>query len=291
MKYYFIINPQSGKTNKNHVEENIHAACFKREIPYEIIYTKYQGEAKEIAERISDGEESVIFSVGGDGNLNEVLNGIVRSKNKILGNIPLGSANDFERSLRMNDSGIHWIDLGTINGRYFINVACVGLDADVANNVSVIRKKKWIPVSQRYNASILYTFFGYQFKKMRIQMGETTVESECTILAVCNGQYYGGGYRIAPHALINDGMFDVYVVRKMPKPKIIPLLLKLIHGKHESSSLVKSYKDSKVIVDSDEKYTFNVDGEMITSNHFELEIKKKAVRVFNDRSFIEEILK
>ena len=89
------------------------------------------------------------------------------SKNKILGNIPTGSGNDFERTLNQYDDGIHDFDFGIINGRHFINVACVGLDADVANNISWIRKKKWIPVSQRYNASILYTFIKYKFKKVK----------------------------------------------------------------------------------------------------------------------------
>ena len=87
MKYYFIINPKSGKIDKSRIEKNIREACIVREIPYEIIYTSRKGEAKKMASQIPD-EECVIFSVGGDGSLNEVLNGIVGSKNKILGNIP-----------------------------------------------------------------------------------------------------------------------------------------------------------------------------------------------------------
>jgi YegS/Rv2252/BmrU family lipid kinase len=291
MKYYFIINPLSGKLNKEHIEGNIRSACLKREIPYKIIYTKQAGDSERLAKKISDIEECVIFSVGGDGSLNEVLNGIAGSKNKILGNIPSGSGNDFDRTLKQFDTGIHSIDLGKVNGRYFINVACVGLDADVANNVLELRNKKWIPVKQRYNASIIYSYIKYHFKKLRISMGATTVENSYTILAICNGQYYGGGYRIAPHALVNDGLFDIYLVEKMPKPKIIPLLLKLLRGKHENSPRVTRYEDAKVIVDSEEKYTFNVDGEMITSTHFELEIEKNSIRVFNDRKFIEEIIK
>lgn len=290
MKYYFIVNPLSGNAKKEQAEENIRKACLKREIPYEIIYTKHQGEATKIAANISDEEECVVFSVGGDGSLNEVLNGIVGSKNKILGNVPIGSANDFERSLKMQESGINTVDLGKINGRYFINVACIGLDADVANNVVNLRHKKWIPVSQRYNASLVYTFFSYEYKKLKIKMGKAAMETDCTIVAVCNGQYYGGGYRIAPHALLQDGMFDIYVVKKMPKAKILPLVPKLAKGTHESSSFVERYEDSKIVIDCAERYTFNVDGETVTSDHFELEIEKSAIRVFNDRSFIEDIL-
>ena len=77
----------------------------------------------------------------------------------------------------------------------------------------------------------------------------------------------------------------------MPKPKLIPLLLKLIRENHESSPYVKRYTDKKIIVDSQELCTFNVDGETMRSNHFELEIVPNALRVFNDRNFIEEIIK
>ena len=288
MKYYFIVNPNSGKVNKNQLEDNIRNACIKREIPYKIMYTKKAGDAKGLAKKIPD-EECVVFSVGGDGNLNEVLNGIVMSEHKILGNIPAGSGNDFDKTLKQQQSGIVNMDLGRINSRFFVNVACLGLDADVANNISLIRKKKWIPVSQRYNASLIYSYFKYQFKKLKITMGETQVENECTILAIGNGQYYGGGFRIAPHALLDDGMFDIYLVEKMPKPKMIPVLVKLLKGKHEESVYVKRYTEKKIIVDSEELCTFNVDGETMRSNHFEIEILTNALKVFNDRNFIEEI--
>lgn len=289
MKYYFIVNPNSGKVNKGKIENNIRMACIKREIPYEIIYTKKAGDAKGLARKIPD-EECVVFSVGGDGNLNEVLNGVITSEHKILGNIPAGSGNDFDKTLKEHTSGIECVDVGRINNRFFVNVACLGLDADVANNLHKVRNKKWIPVGQRYNASLVYTYFKYKFKKLKITMGETQVENECTILAIGNGQYYGGGFRIAPHALLDDGMFDIYFVERMPKPKMIPVLLKLLKAKHESSPYVKRYTEKKLIVDSEELCTFNVDGETMRSNHFEIEILPNALKVFNDRNFIEEII-
>lgn len=169
-------------------------------------------------------------------------------------------------------------------------MACLGLDADVANNISFIRKKKWIPVSQRYNASLVYSYFKYKFKDLKITMGETQVENSCTILAVGNGQYYGGGFRIAPHALLEDGMFDIYFVEKLPKPKIIPILIKLLRGKHENSEYVTRFSGNKIIIDTDELCTFNVDGEKKTSNHFEIINISGGIKVYNDRNFIDEIL-
>lgn len=290
MKYYFIINPNSGKVKKIEIEEKIRKACLLREIPYEILYTKKAGDARTIAKNIPDDKECVVFSVGGDGNLNEVLNGIIGSENKIIGSIPAGSGNDFDKTLKQCSSGINTIDVGKINGKYFLNVACLGLDAEVANNISVIRNKKWIPVSQRYNASLIYSYFKYKFKRLKITMGESQVENDCTILAIGNGQYYGGGFRIAPHAILDDGLFDIYFVGKLSKPKIIPILIKLLKEKHESSTEVKRFSEKEIIVDSKEMCIFNVDGEMMRSNHFEISVVSGAVRVFNERDFINEII-
>lgn len=290
MKYYFIINPNSGKIDTKEFEQRILRECSKDKIKYKIFYTCNPGDAKKFAKDIPD-EECVVFSVGGDGNLNEVLNGLQGSHNKILGNIPTGSGNDFQRTLSQYEDGIHDFDLGVINDRYFINVACVGLDADVANNISWIRKKKWIPVSQRYNASILYTFIKYKFKKVKVTIDDKeSFENKSTILAICNGQYYGGGFRMAPHATLSDGLFDIYFVEEMPKIKIIPLFVRLLNAKHEKSSSIKRYQGKKVIIDSDVRYTFNVDGEMITDNHFEIEMKKNGIKVFCNRDFVERMM-
>lgn len=290
MKYYFIVNPQSGNVRKNNLIEKITEACENRHIDFEFLYTEKEGHGTELAANISNQEECVVFSVGGDGGLNEVLNGIVGHENKILGNIPAGSGNDFVKTMRKYESDIIYTDLGKINGRYFINVACLGLDADVANNLHLVRNKKWIPVSQRYNASLIYTYFKYKFKKIKLCLGGTEIEHNTTILAVCNGQYYGGGYKIAPQAIINDGLLDIYIVEKMPKIKIIPIFLKLIKGKHESSPKVKKYQDGKLIVECEKEEVFNVDGEMIKGKVFDIEIYKQGIRVFNDTKFIEEIV-
>lgn len=290
MKYYFIINPKSGKREKVHIEQQIERVCIRRGIPFEFLYTKSVGDGKRLAKQIDDSEECVVFSVGGDGNLNDVLNGLAGSKNKILGNIPFGSGNDFYRTQKKYEDQFILSDVGMINGRYFINVACLGLDADVANNLDITKNKKWIPVSQRYNASLIYTFFKYKYKKLKIQIGDFIDESEVTILAVGNGQYYGGGYRIAPQAMADDGVFDIYLVKRISKPKIIRVLLQLVRGKHEKSPSVKKYRNEEIVIDCEEEYTFNVDGEMLSGKHFEIKILKNEIKVFNDKLFIKEVL-
>ena len=115
MEYYFIINPISGKINKQLLEKNIREARLKKT---GLCTQRKTGDAQYLAKKIPD-EECVVFSVGGDGNLNEVLNGIAKSENKILGNIPTGSGNDFDKTLKQYQNGILNIDLGKINNRFF----------------------------------------------------------------------------------------------------------------------------------------------------------------------------
>ena len=110
-------------------------------------------------------KDYVLYIVGGDGTLAITLPAIVGTKNK-LGIIPAGSGNDTYRSVKNLPNGEHKIDIGKINDVYFINVACIGIDAEVANNKDKF-KKKFIPKNQIYNVSLIYTFFKYKFRKIK----------------------------------------------------------------------------------------------------------------------------
>lgn len=289
MKYYFIINPASGRVAKEDIEGKIGNACNVRGIEYEVLYTEKPGQAGELAANVKCEDEHVIFSVGGDGNLFDVVNGVAGT-DKVVGVIPLGSGNDFYRTLSKQPIGVISSDLGTINGKYFINIACIGLDADIANNLDIMKKKKWIPVSQRYTASILYTFLKYKFKNLNIKFGQEEKQSEYTIVTICNGQFYGGGYRIAPHAMLDDGFFEIYLVDKMPKVCIPKLITQLKMVKHENSKRVVRYTDSEVTISSEQELACNIDGEVLRGNELNIKIQKNAIKLYNDPKFVSEIV-
>ena len=161
MKHIFIVNPISGKGNALKIADKIKKVCEKKGLDYEMYYTEYPGEAKRIAKKYIFSK-NIIYSVGGDGTLNEVLNGVVGTKN-LLAVVPAGSGNDFYKTLSKIDEKTPTIDIGKINNRYFINIVSIGIDAEVADNVSLMKKRK-IPPKQIYNASLVYTFFKYKYK-------------------------------------------------------------------------------------------------------------------------------
>lgn len=279
MKYIFIVNPESAKGNAMKIIGNIEKVCKQEHIEYEVCYTLAQGDATRLAQSYKD-EENIIYAVGGDGTLSEVLNGVVGAKNKI-GIIPAGSGNDFYRTVKELGKTEIESDVGVVNGKYFLNIACVGIDAEVANNVPLMKKKN-IKVKNLYTASILYTFTHFKFKQIHFKSQEKDEKGNFTILSICNGRYYGGGYNISPKASLEDNYFDVYYINKLRLPSIINLLLKLKKGKLEQDKRTNHFKTNNITVTSEEPIRFNVDGETIENTKFEIKIIPKAIKIYHN---------
>lgn len=287
MKYIFIINTIAGKGKYVKILPNIERVCKEENIDYEIRYITEELDGKSIALEYKDGE-NIIYSVGGDGTLTRILQGIIGTKNK-LGVIPSGSGNDTYRAIKKLPKGESLIDIAKINETYFINVACTGLDAEVGNNIDILRKTK-IPTSQLYNASIVYTFINYKFKKIKIKTSIKQIEDSYSILSICNGGYYGGGFNIAPKSQLTDGLLDIYYVEKMHKLKIIPLLLKLKKGQHEGKRRIHKFRTNHIELELEEEITFNVDGEKLINKHFVIDVLPKAISVYNNNEFVNKII-
>ena len=283
MKYIFIINAIAGRGRYKKILPNIERICKERDIEYEIRYISEEKDGSQIALEYKD-EENVIYVVGGDGTITKSIAGIVGTKNK-LGVIPSGSGNDTYRTIKMLPKGETKIDLAKINDTYFINVACTGVDAEVANNLDKLKETK-IPTSQLYNASIIYTFVKFKHKRMKLHTSIKDIDSKYTILSICNGAYYGGGFNIAPKAELTDGLLDIYYGEKMSKIEMIPLLLKMKKGKHEGKRKIHKFRTDHVEIDFEEEITFNVDGEKVTNNHFIIDILPKVLNVYNDDEFV-----
>lgn len=287
MKHVFIVNPLAGGGKSLKILKKIEKVCTEKNIDYTIRLTKAPKDATKIA-REYENLQCIIYSVGGDGTMNEVLNGIVGSKN-LFGILPAGSGNDFHRLLMAMDEISPTIDIGKINDRYFINIACIGIDADVANNVNIMKKTK-IPPSQIYNISILYTFFKYKYKNLEFNLNNSKIKDKFTLLAICNGKYYGGGYKIAPNAELSDGLFDIYFAKKISKLRIPSLFLKLIKGSHEKSPIVHKGKSDSLIIKTDEDIVCNVDGEQLIARKFKVQIIQNAITLYNNKELTEEFL-
>lgn len=288
MKRIFIVNPKSGYGKSLEISKAIDEVCKARKLDYEIIYTERPLDATEIAKSYKR-DKLIVYSVGGDGTLNEVVNGLVGSKN-ILGVIPAGSGNDFYKSLKLYDDEYVKCDLGKINRHYFINIASVGLDAEIGDNAIIMKRKK-IPRKMVYNAALFHTFFNFESHNYKIKVdGKDLGEGKKVLITVANGKIYGGGFKIAPDASINDGLLDVVIADDVSKPKIISLLLKLIQVKHPEAKEVTMLKAKKIQIKADKTITAGIDGEVLTDKAFKIEVIPNAITIYNDREFVEEVL-
>ena len=273
MKYIFIVNEIAGRGKSQKIVPNIEKACKNRNIEFEIRYITKEKSGYDIALEYKD-QENVIYVVGGDGTLTITLPALIGTKNK-LGVIPAGSGNDTYRTIKNMENKETQIDIGKINDTYFINVACTGIDAEVANNIDKLRNTI-IPTSQLYNASIIYTFVKFKHKKVKLKTNVKNIEEKYTILSICNGAYYGGGFNIAPKSLLTDGLLDIYYAEEMSKIKMIPLILKLKKGNHEGKRRVHKFRTNHVELEFEEDITFNVDGEKLTDKKFIIDIIAKG---------------
>ena len=146
MKHIFIVNPVSGAGRGKKIGENIERVAPEMGLDYEIHYTTRGHEATEIAKRYKK-EKNIIYSVGGDGTLLEVLNGIIGSKN-MLAVVPAGSGNDYYRNIKDREELSFPVDVGKVNDLYFLNCCSFGIDAEIGHNAGLMKEKKIPRTSQ-----------------------------------------------------------------------------------------------------------------------------------------------
>ena len=285
MKYVFIINPASGKTDYDKIKQNIMKTLENEN--YEIYETKAPKEATEIASRFKNEENTVVYSVGGDGTLNEVVNGIAEGKCK-LGIIPTGSGNDFYRTLKEAQTENVRLDLGKVNGRYFINISSVGMDAETCNNANKIKSK--IKLHSSYYLALIHTFLTFKSKSLKLKIDKNVYAGDYIIAAICNGKYYGGGFKIAPVASFDDNQFDIYLVSKAGKLKLIKILLALLKSEHEKYNEVRKYTGKNITITSENNLIVNIDGEITISKNIEIEMIEDALIIYNNNELVQKIM-
>lgn len=286
MSILFIVNPKAGSGRVLKILEQIREKmkAFKKE--YEIAYTKGPEDAIIIAREASNVFTKIV-SVGGDGTLNEVVNGIAGSR-AILGVIPAGTGNDFAKTIYSGlnlddiietiiDGEVESIDVGKCNHKYFINIASAGIDAEIAHRVQRVQKS--ISGKSVYLNALFKTLVNFKGIDFNIKLEDFSFKSNTLLITASNGKYYGGGMLPTPDADIKDGLFDVCHVKNLNKLKIIALLYKFIKGNHTSLKEVTIFKTKRLTVQADKKFFVNIDGETLETNEAILEIYRDFINI------------
>lgn len=272
MKHLFVINPVAGKGKALQCIPQIHEIFKHKKEQYVIETTQYPGHATEIVHRYVSQQPCVVYSVGGDGTLNEVLNGMAES-DSVLAVVPGGSGNDFLRSLddgggadnlllRTIDGRRVNCDLARVNGRYFINIASLGFDGEVVFNTLRFKNLPGVSGRMAYIMGILYSLFKKSVSNMRITIDGNVNEGRMLLTAIANGRYYGGGMIPVPEADLRDGFLDVCRVREMSRLKILSLLPKFMKGQHGTLQEVSFSRGRHIRIECDREVVLNIDGEV-----------------------------
>jgi YegS/Rv2252/BmrU family lipid kinase len=287
MKYIFLINSFTLKSDINKLIHNIKNYCDENKLSYEIEINNESNSTEMILKKYKK-TKYIIFSIGGDGTLNRVINSLAITDN-IIGVIPYGTGNDFYKAMKKQfKTGINDCDLIKINDRYFINTACFGIDADIAYNKENITSKL-IPRSQKYNASIIKTFASFKSRYFKIDINDKVIENNFATVVVCNGCYYGNGYNIGVNSKLDDDLLDVYLVNDINRVSLVALILKIKNGKHLNDKNIIKLKTNKLTIKLKENVNSNVDGEILEDDKFKIEVLDKKIEVFYDEELIKYI--
>lgn len=295
MNHIFIINPIAGKGKNQHdIEMNINNCLDGKNINYEIYITKYKNDVKRFV--ISKCEEyvpCVFYSCGGDGTLHEVVNAACNYNHVSIGLIPCGTGNDFARNFE-NTSNFENIeaqiqgeslslDLIKIKDEYAVSVCNIGFDADAAFNMHKFKKIPFISGTGCYILSVLYCILKRLGKNLEVQFdnGEK-ISGKFLLGVVANGHSYGGGYKCAPLAKINDEILDVCLIKKISRLKILSLIASYKAGTHLENDEIKKYityeKCKNVKIKSDNPINLCIDGESYIYNDVDFEVAHNALK-------------
>ncbi len=287
MSILFIVNPIAGKGKAKGIVPQIESVCKKYEYSYDLRYTEGPRDAERIArEAEKQGFERIVV-VAGDGTLNEVINGIDDMR-AAVGVIPGGSGNDFVRTINPHTDiekiiydnlfgDIIEVDVASCNNRKYVNIASVGLDAEIV--VGTDSMKKYFSGSKAYLASIIKTLFTYKGQKMHINIDGIEIEKEVLLTAIANGKYYGGGIMPAPDANIQDKLLDICIVNRFPLIKEFFLLPKYMKGKHKGLKGVSFSRGKRIEITSPRQMTVNFDGELFRDNKVVFELLDQPIRI------------
>ena len=273
MRRYVIFNPAAGSV------ANVDAvrAQLQRLDPVALRLTRRRGDAEKFAREAIRKKCDSIVTAGGDGTLNEVINGIARRASKVcIGLVPLGTGNDFARSLGLPatvDENIDIllsaqttpIDLVRVESdrtRYFVNVSAGGFSGIVDEKLTPEIKHTWGPLAYiRSAAAALPELHAYRTDLVFDDEERLSVELYNVVIG--NGRFVAGGLPIAPDADLSDGLLDVVVIPRRPAAEMALLAAEVLLGKHLSSNAIIFRRAKKIAVRSRPGMWFNVDGELV----------------------------
>jgi len=292
--WFLIVNPSAGNTNFRKSWICIQSLLKTKEIFFSFAFTQYtKHELVLVDEAIKQGYRNFI-SVGGDGTLHHVVNGIMmqrytKTSNIKLGVIPLGTGNDWIRTYKISNSiekainviinntvifqDIGCITLASGKKEYFNNLAGIGYDGYVVKNLKYLKKIGSIA----FLLSGLYSLLSYRKKKYSITIRDETLKEECLMIIFGICKYSGGGLRVTKYPNPTDGLLDITIVKKFSFFNLLFNLPKLYNGNIVHHKKVDNYKVKELNIINDNSI-IEADGEIVGTGSLKVHIIPNAIQ-------------
>lgn len=297
--HLFIVNPAAGKKDMS-AEIPEKAKRLSLENCFAEI-TQGKGDASRIAEKwVGENPDKFIriYACGGDGTINEVINGVYKYQNCAVGGIPTGTGNDFLRTFeefsledflnleKMTKGKIKTIDLISCEGHIGMNEVSVGYDCAVAKNVVKFKNIPFVGGSLAYKISLVYCLFSKMRHRFNLFADGKPMDNNGKdyLLAVFgNGKYYGGGIKGAPKSDPCDGLLDLVYISRVSVPRFLSLVSQFIKGRHlddrRCEKHVKYCRCRSVKIETNGFADISVDGEIYSMLNPEVKIIENAVKI------------
>ena len=287
MKTIVIVNPQAGNGRTEKIWPNIESALEKSIGSFEVLQTTCRGDATDLSRRILAVDTVRIVAVGGDGHLNEVLNGFIENDLPLnpearLSFVMTGTGCDFQRSLgisgkwqnaaaKLKDAKVRKIDVGKVTYtaadktqkiRYFDNIASFGLSGAVDHCLEHSRLRDYLGGSPLFLWATIKTVFTHPNQSIRFRIDDGPEEEICSRLGLlANGRYFGGAMHAAPEAELDDGLLDLLMLKEISVAKFLWHLPKIYKGTHLKIPEIFFQKVRKFTAESSEQVILDIDGE------------------------------
>ncbi|WP_129738023.1 diacylglycerol/lipid kinase family protein [Massilimicrobiota timonensis] len=293
MKCLFIINPSAGtKTIQKKLDQIIGQMILKKLVStIDVFYTEKKDDAYQYCLKLKDDDYDFVVSVGGDGTVNEIINGFIENHLQTpLAILPGGTVNDFANHLHLphdtddfiqmiEDFQIMKVDIGKVNEHYFANVIAGGMFSDISFQVSKADKERFGPLAYYISGIRQLPTQLHTSLHLKITADDQTFEEDAKLFIITNTSQVGGFKDITPHANVQDGQLDLLIIKNCSTTDLISLFKDYKLNNHEKSPFITYVQAKELTIACDKDIIYDVDGEKGTTFPIHVSVKKQSLCV------------
>jgi YegS/Rv2252/BmrU family lipid kinase len=289
-KAMIICNPSSGKEEAEKNVDNVKEILRKKEFTIDLRMTEKEKDAINFAKVACQEQFDVVISMGGDGTLNETINGLAEQTHRpALGIIPLGTVNDFARALHiplvpdkaiqlLDKGNMRPVDMGKINQTYFMNIVAVGEIAEASFSVSAKQKTLLGPLA--YFVESIKTLSSDHSFPVQLQHDNGTWDGKAMLILAALTNSVGGFDKAAPDAKVDDGNLKCIIIKDTSIFQVMKLTVSLLRGEHVNHDSVEYISTSALRISTSQSLCSNVDGDQGCELPLELHVLPEHIQVF-----------